>query len=533
MASRGHLRERLVSNVTGLPLANAVVTVRLPGTTTATSVTLYKALTGTGAGTFWTNPITTGADGGIDFYVDVPDDFDLRVVAAGYPDATIASVKAAYAQTDLVDKTSAQTLTNKTLTSPTLNSPTINSPVFSPAYEPRNFTIKNLAGSSDVARFRDGIIYTPVPLQMGTDMGWTADPVHLLYINKTVTGAWSQTTNIVDTLLVEVNGQTSNDADIGAVAGFARALATSAVVSMRGLAGQMMIDLGSQAADREAAELGVHNAKLITSMADNRTSFTKMFGAVGALISAYSGTQADGNPAQRANTAIAINTFGGVGGHWKQFLVAYTGANTKAIQIDDQGNIVAGGGGNNAASGAYGFLDTNGDVDAGTSMFWGGNDVIAFSINSTEAVRIDSARNVGVGGTAPSGSRLYVSGGLVEAAGGVKNSGVDIGALSIPTALAANTNNYVPSTGNGFAVYQISASGAVNLTGLNLSQTVAGHRVTLINGGGNIITLTQADAASSAANQFNTHTGANHALGAGKAVSLIFTGAAWRFYAVT
>jgi hypothetical protein len=123
--SRGHLRERLVSNTTGLPLANATVTVREVGTTDALAATMYDALS---SGNVVANPITTGADGVVEFYLDTPQDVDLRVVAAGYPDATISSVKAHYDQGDLASKSGAQTLDEKTLTNAVLTAPEITSP---------------------------------------------------------------------------------------------------------------------------------------------------------------------------------------------------------------------------------------------------------------------------------------------------------------------------------------------------------------------------------------------------------------------
>lgn len=475
---------------------NAQVTLYEAGTTTPLADTIYANPTGV---VTLTNPFFADSNGNYTFYLDTPQSIKISMTGSGLG-TFVSDFEQLHPAPEDIPTTRAE------------------------------FTITTADASATRLRIRDAVTFMPGPVQIGTDLGQTSDPAHAMYIHKAVTG--SGVGNIVDTFLVEVNGATTDDSDIGAVGGFARAMTATGVVSMRALAGQMIVDLGSQAADREAVELGVHTAKAVTSKADNRLAFTKMFGNVGALISAYSGTQADGNPSQRANTAIAVNTFGGSGGHWKQFEVFWDVNNVKAWQVSDQGNVVAGGGGNNDDLPAYGFLDTNGDIDVGTGIFWGGNDVVGITTNTVERVRVDANGNAGFGGTAPAGSRIYANGGLIEAANGIKNSGVRIGALSIPTALAVNTDNYVPSTGTGYGTYQISASGAVELRGLALSQTVAGHEVDLINGGGNTITIVH-NSGTSPSNPFNTHTGANHALTPGKSVTVIWTGAAWRFKAVT
>lgn len=532
--ARGYARERIVSNTTGLPLANATVTVREVGTTNAIAAVMYAARTG---GTTVANPITTGADGVVAFYLDVPQDVDFRVVAAGYPDATIGSVKVHADQGELVSETGAQTIdgktfTNAVLTSPEINAATINNPsivsgTLTGSTVMRNGEIRNGAGSAIIARFRDGVTYMPGPVQMGTDLNGTSDTAHLFYIHKSVTG--SGVGNLVDAFLVEINGATSDDSDIGSVAGFARAMTATGVVSMRGVAGQMMVDLGAQKADREPAEFGMHTALAVTSKSDNRTAFDKLFGNSGVLISAYSGTQADGNAAARPNAAIAINTYGGSGGHWKEFIVAYDHAGTRAFRVDDQGNIQAGGGGNNAALGAYGFLDPNGDIDVGTDIFWAGNDAIGFAINSTELARLN-ANGLGVGGTAPSGSRLYVTGGLTETAGGIKNGGKLVLGGAITDTIGADQNNYAPTGIGSAAVVSVTATGAQRtITGFNVSGATAPQAFIFVNTGGQNIVLAHNSGSSSAGNLINTHTGADFTLAPGEGVLLFRTAAdVWR-----
>lgn len=74
------------------------------------------------------------------------------------------------------------------------------------------------------------------------------------------------------------------------------------------------------------------------------------------------------------------------------------------------------------------------------------------------------------------------------------------GAEITPAALSANTNDYTPSGIATAAVVRVSATGAVNLTGLKAATTR--QMKLLVNIGAFAITITHADALSSAANRF-------------------------------
>lgn len=94
-----------------------------------------------------------------------------------------------------------------------------------------------------------------------------------------------------------------------------------------------------------------------------------------------------------------------------------------------------------------------------------------------------------------------------------------------PAAIAANTNNYNPGTGTAF---RLSATAPFNVTGIVAGGD--GQLMLLFNIGANQITLTNEDAASTAANRFHFSTGANVPLAADAAIALWYdlTTARWR-----
>lgn len=81
------------------------------------------------------------------------------------------------------------------------------------------------------------------------------------------------------------------------------------------------------------------------------------------------------------------------------------------------------------------------------------------------------------------------------------------GAVSTPAALIVNTNDYTPASLSSTAVLRISATGAVNVTGLIAATTA--QAILVCNIGGFAITFTHADALSVAANRFRCPGAAN------------------------
>lgn len=95
-----------------------------------------------------------------------------------------------------------------------------------------------------------------------------------------------------------------------------------------------------------------------------------------------------------------------------------------------------------------------------------------------------------------------------------------------PANLSANTNNWSPTGLATAAVVRMGATAAINITGLAAQSS--GTIVSLMNVGSNTITLTNLDASSTAANQFDL--GANTAIGAGQSILLWYDGTSsvWR-----
>jgi hypothetical protein len=414
---------------------------------------------------------------------------------------------AAGSEIQLADLSSAQTFTNKTLTSPIIT-----------GLEVRNLIVENAAGSATVANFRDEIVYFGQPIRLGNNVGVddvvTADPIHAMYLHYNLTGAYSSATDIVDTFIVEISSATDDDADLGAILGVARAQDAVGVSSMRALAGQLFVYDGAQKADREAVELGVHNALAITSKADNRTVFDEVFGTTGILITAFNGAIETGGTGVDANTAIVVASIDdsvSASAGFKQFEVFWDKEGVKAWQVSGQGNVVAGGGGNNDDLPCYGFLDTNGDVDTGTGMFWGGNDVIGFATNQVEVGR-------------------FGADGLFTANLGIKNSGKNVLGGAITDTIAADQNNYAPTGIASAAFVQVTATGAQRtITGFAVSGAVEGQTFIFVNTGGQNIVLAHNSGSSSAGNLINTHTSLDFTLAPGEGVLLFRTAAAvWR-----
>lgn len=95
-----------------------------------------------------------------------------------------------------------------------------------------------------------------------------------------------------------------------------------------------------------------------------------------------------------------------------------------------------------------------------------------------------------------------------------------------PASIAANQNNYSPTGLADASILRLTAGGAYNITGL--AGGADGRTITLVNIGTNAITLTNEDAASTAANRFLL--GGNVALDANDSLTLIYdsTTQRWR-----
>jgi hypothetical protein len=97
-----------------------------------------------------------------------------------------------------------------------------------------------------------------------------------------------------------------------------------------------------------------------------------------------------------------------------------------------------------------------------------------------------------------------------------------------PTTLAANTDNYNPTSFAGSEILRISASAAYNLTGI-VAPATGSRCITLQNVGSFTITLVN-NATSTAANRFSLSAGGNVALPAGASVTLLYddTASFWK-----
>jgi hypothetical protein len=156
---------------------------------------------------------------------------------------------------------------------------------------------------------------------------------------------------------------------------------------------------------------------------------------------------------------------------------------------------------------------------AGTASSTGGvGGAVAITAGNAQGSSNNAGGNVTLTAGAATGTGAP---GMINIASGVRFSG-DIS----PAALAANTNDYNPAGLGGAAVVRLSASAAVNLTGLAGGQD--GRRITLMNVGSDTITITSNDAASAASNRFLMT--ANVPLQANQAVSFVYdsTANAWR-----
>jgi hypothetical protein len=187
-----------------------------------------------------------------------------------------------------------------------------------------------------------------------------------------------------------------------------------------------------------------------------------------------------------ASTINAITT--GVGGIVAtgdtSGVIALQSAGTSIVSVSSTGMAVTG---TLSSSGASTFaagtaaapaITTTGDTNTG--MFFPAADTIAFAEGGTEAMRLDSSGNVGIGTSSPTG-KLQVSG-----AGGVSGSTnlvyVDVtssyGGISVNS--TANNNTFVELLEAGTKVGGFNADTTNNVTSL---QSDGGHALAFNTGG--------------------------------------------------
>jgi hypothetical protein len=158
------------------------------------------------------------------------------------------------------------------------------------------------------------------------------------------------------------------------------------------------------------------------------------------------------------------------------------------------------------------------DIQGGSNFFGLGGLIVG----SASAVSWRSDAGFG----SPDARLQRAAAGVIRADGGSSTSPGGLSSpANTPTQLAAGANNYAPGAGQW---QRWNASTPVNVTGMVAGQP--GESRTIANVGTSAITLTNQDAASTAANRWLTTTGADIVLGANKLAWAIYdaTTAAWR-----
>lgn len=153
---------------------------------------------------------------------------------------------------------------------------------------------------------------------------------------------------------------------------------------------------------------------------------------------------------------------------------------------------------------------------------------LAFYTNGAEGMRLDTSSNLGVGGTAPSGSRIYATGGLIEANAGFKDNGsFTLTSVISPAALAAQADDYNPTGLSTAAVIRISTTGSQNITGIVAQGTGRVLKICYI---GAATLVFKNNTTSTAANRFFTPGGTDYTLSANGSCTLWYdvTSACWR-----
>lgn len=113
----------------------------------------------------------------------------------------------------------------------------------------------------------------------------------------------------------------------------------------------------------------------------------------------------------------------------------------------------------------------------------------------------------------------------------ILNKSVRLSNELVPAAIAANQNDYSPANLADAAVLIVSATAPFNITGI--ATPVAGRRLLVYNSGANAITLTNQDAASTAANRIIGRGAANTVLTANTGVELYYSPSITRWLVMT
>lgn len=526
--ARAHLRETINDTTTGQPIANAAVTIREQGTTTAIAATMYAAKTG---GTTVSNPITTDAGGTVELWLDTPQQVDFRVVAAGYSDVTISDLPVLIDQTEIVSATRSQTLTNKTLTSPTINSPEINTPTINGqmlldvgsasaptlSWDGDSNSGRYWVGAdeySDVVggaatpggiaiHYRKGSKFPQVGMGQIFDVGsspywaWTTNDV-VLKIHHVMTGA-------ADGDIIGAHFEVSTVASSGGAGVTPDSSATTAVIYKQGTANAAVRAIEGQTivsatvsdahafATSYATELGIHMA-----IAGNGQWKTGLING----ISTAAGIP--GSPAgQRADVGLLLR--GEAGYVWPIRFWDEVTTGKFPFNVQQDGRVLGSWLGT-AAAPAYSFY-TASDAEDATGMYLATTNTLGFSTGGAARMVIGSTGNVTL------------------------NYGL-IGTITNATQITSNQNDYNPTSLATSFIMHISSDAARDITGLAAPSGSVPKVIVLSNAGGNNITLKHESASSTDVNRFNLPGGVDAVMNTHDAVWLYYSGNRWRVMAL-
>lgn len=511
--ARSHLRDTINDTVTGRPINGAVVTVREQGTTTAIAAAMYNAKSG---GSTISNPITTGADGTIEVWLDVPQQVDLRVVAAGYPTVTISDVPVLADQTDVATKTGTQTLTNKTLTAPTIAGATLtgqtllpDGTVAAPALTWTGDTDNGpyRVGANEWSQVVGGMV--AMHLRMGPKGVPQVGFGSIMDTGSQPYWAWTSPDSIMKLHhiqqgvnsghLIGFHMEVVNDANNDGSGGVADSSTVTAVYYERAATAGGSFRVGEFQAFRDTTgangianatanvlELGMHNAGARSLGAGG----VYKIGVVNSLATSASLT----------NTAQAIDYHLYLHGDLdvEDYIICNDESSSSlglTFRLKKDGSHQALG---TTSSATYSFI---GDTDTGIGR--AAADTLTGRAGNVEAWRATSAA-------------FTMQKAVVQAA------------FITPTVLGASQNNYRPTNFATASAVRLVASTPVDITGIDSATDAipTGFTQSWCNVGGNAITLKNNSGSSSAGNKFAL--GADLVLGADQSVLLWFDQNVWR-----
>jgi hypothetical protein len=518
---RSHCRETINDTLTGVPIANAVVTIREQGSGSAIAATMYDAKSG---GAPVPNPITTDATGTVEFWLDAAQQVDFRVVAAGYLDVTISDIPVLVDQTEIVTKTRTETLTNKTLTSPTITSPSISGATltgqttlpdgtltstswgFSSDATKRNGPYRvgadewsEVAGGLPAVRYRMGPKGSP-QIGFGTiwDVGsapywvWTS-PDSIMKLHHVQQGATSGH-------LVGFHLEVQNDANSVGGSGVADSSTLTAVYYERLATAGGSFRVGEFQGFRDTAGAdGIANATANVLELAMHNAGVRSLGAGGVYKIGIINSLA--TSANLNETPLPMD--------YHIFMHGDLGQEDWVTVLDES----------STALGLVWRLKHNGSMQAlGTTT-----DPIYTYIGDTDT---------GIGRPAANtlnGKAGNVEGWRVGSDGRMtlQKAVIQAGFIT-PTTLAANVNNYRPTNFATASAVRLVASTPVDITGIDSAtdSIPTGFTQSWCNVGGNAITLKNNSASSSAGNKFAL--GADLVLGQDQSVLLWFDQNVWR-----